>query len=115
MPCHVACEECGTSVSSAFARVFGNQADTPFACPGCATWTAIRNGAATSLEADGTLTVSVRGGTKPAVFHTTDEKSVDDQLERALGPGVLDDASLVSSGAAGTKSVAEKFSSLIAD
>lgn len=111
MPCHVACEECGTSVSSAFARVFGNQANTAFACPGCATWTAIRNGAATSFEADGTLTVSLRGGTKPAVFHTTDGPSVDDRLDRVSGPAVLEDSE--SSGLAETAD--DKFAGLVVD
>ena len=111
MPCHVVCEECGASVSSAFARVFGSQADTAFACPGCTTWTAIRSGAATSREADGTLTVSVRGGTKPAVFHTTDGSSVDDRLDRVYGPNVFGDSESSES----AEAAADKFAGLVAD
>jgi len=44
------CEACNGDVSSSFARVFGSQDGTVYACPDCETMESIKNGAATDPE-----------------------------------------------------------------
>ncbi|MFW5918630.1 MAG: DUF7563 family protein [Halanaeroarchaeum sp.] len=40
------CGHCGAHVSTAFARVFGNNHNEVYACPDCATMRELRNGLA---------------------------------------------------------------------
>jgi predicted nucleic acid-binding Zn-ribbon protein len=44
------CKNCGASVSSKFARVFGNDEDEVFECPTCASFSALVRGRAAKSE-----------------------------------------------------------------
>lgn len=116
---HVECRSCGNAVTNAFGRVFGDEDNIPHACPGCATQRELQNCAATSADADGTLTVSVRSDeTVAAVFRSKDEDR-EEAVREAPGPVFVEEPTSAQDpatpAASAGDSTDEKFAALVSD
>ncbi|MDL0126609.1 DUF7563 family protein [Halobacterium salinarum] len=72
MPANETCQSCGTAISTAFARVFGDNNDDAHACLSCTPTAALKAGAAVAPTRDGTPLVYRPGYDDPQPATPTD-------------------------------------------
>jgi len=83
MPANETCKGCGTAITTAFARVFGDNTDDAHACLNCSPSSALKSGAAVAPDRDGTPLVYRPGHDDPQPATPTDTSqpsSPDDEV-----------------------------------